>query len=182
MAAVWEISLSVSEKLILLAFADHADDSGFCYPSFERIGWKCGVSRDTVKRCMSKFKAAGLIEQLQEARGRGYPPRYRIRVERGGRLPPLPAREGGATGAKKGGQRKPERGAQLCPPNHHSEPSVNHQNPRAQSRRTRNLFDEEQEQRRRIAARDRRLLEEEAVARELQVGEGPEPIRSRVPR
>jgi hypothetical protein len=50
--------------------------------------------------------------------------------------------------------------------------------PRAQTRSARNHFDEEQEQRRRIIARDARRLDEDAVAREVHVGSGPEVRRS----
>lgn len=89
MAAVWEFDLPLTDKLILLAFADHADDFGHCFPRYELIAWKCGVSRDTVKRAVARFRASGLLIVLRPGAGRGHAPRYRIQLERGGKLPPL---------------------------------------------------------------------------------------------
>jgi hypothetical protein len=37
-------------KLVLMALADEADDTGFCFPSQRRLAWKCTISERTVRR------------------------------------------------------------------------------------------------------------------------------------
>ena len=91
MAAVWELDLMSSDKFILLAFADHADDSGFCYPSLHRISWKCGVSKDTIRRCLARLVFKGIIQILSKGTGRGNTTRYRIMTEKGCSLPSFTA-------------------------------------------------------------------------------------------
>lgn len=56
-----------SVKLVLVALADHAKDSGECWPSITRIASMTGLSRATVFRCLEQLTGMGLIEQLPEA-------------------------------------------------------------------------------------------------------------------
>lgn len=58
----WEQSLPCSPKLILMALADAADDSGDCWPKVKTIARKCNVSERTVQRVMKEFIADGLLE------------------------------------------------------------------------------------------------------------------------
>ncbi|WP_420847209.1 helix-turn-helix domain-containing protein [Metapseudomonas resinovorans] len=58
----WEQSLPCSPKLILMALADAADDSGDCWPKVKTIARKCGVSERTVQRVMKDLIADGLLE------------------------------------------------------------------------------------------------------------------------
>jgi phage tail sheath protein FI len=88
MTAVWELNIPVTDKFILLGFADHADDSGFCYPSYGRIAWKCGVSQRTVARCMANFRQSGLVELLEDAH-RGHTQRFRIHPNKVAKLAPF---------------------------------------------------------------------------------------------
>jgi hypothetical protein len=136
MSAVWELDLPMNDKFVLLAFADHADDSGFCYPSLGRIAWKCGISRDTVRRCSVRFKVSGLMEVLEESNGRGSTPRYRIKTEKGSRLQPFTGK-GGAAETVKGGK-SPVKGGTAMLPESSFESSVNHkQKPIPECRRKR---------------------------------------------
>jgi hypothetical protein len=86
MSRVWKLDLISSDKFILLAFADHADDSGFCYPSLHRIAWKCGLSKDTVRRCLARMVFKGIIQVLSRGDGRGNTTRYRLNPEKGSNL------------------------------------------------------------------------------------------------
>src|ERR1700734_290409 len=113
MTAVWELDLPFTDKFILLAFADHADDSGYCFPSYRRIGWKCGVSEDTIRRCVARFKETGVLQVLREGAGRGKPPQYRIHAQKGSRLPTL-SKEGSQTESK-GSQNEIKGGTAMLP-------------------------------------------------------------------
>lgn len=57
----WEQNLPCSPKLILMALADAADDSGDCWPKVKTIARKCNVSERTVQRVMKEFIADGLL-------------------------------------------------------------------------------------------------------------------------
>jgi hypothetical protein len=64
----WQQRLSPSQKLILMALADAANDFDVCWPSVSTVATKCCVSIRTVRRVMQKPQHCGLM--LSE-------PRYR---------------------------------------------------------------------------------------------------------
>ena len=57
----WDQRLGPSAKLILLALADDADDSGQCWPAVRGIAGKCLVSERTVQRALKEFETEGLL-------------------------------------------------------------------------------------------------------------------------
>lgn len=62
MSYVWDIPLfKGSDKLVMLCLADHADDSGLCWPSIDTIARKSGVSPTTVKSTLKKLEAGGWL-------------------------------------------------------------------------------------------------------------------------
>ena len=62
MSQVWAArGLGPSEKLVLLALADHADDQGVCWPGMQGIAEKCGISRRTVIRVVQSLAKKGLV-------------------------------------------------------------------------------------------------------------------------
>ena len=62
MSYVWDIpSFKGSDKLVMLCLADHADDSGLCWPSIDTIARKSGVSPTTVKSTLKKLEAGGWL-------------------------------------------------------------------------------------------------------------------------
>lgn len=65
----WTIRLPPVPKLVLMALADEADDSGFCFASHRRVAMKCSISDRTVRRMLSALQAAGYLSV--EARYRG---------------------------------------------------------------------------------------------------------------
>jgi hypothetical protein len=125
MSAVWELNLPMNDKFVLLAFADHADDSGFCYPSYARVAWKCGLSERTVARCMAHFKQTGLMEVISDA-FRGRTQRCRIHADKGDRLAPFIA-EGMPTTTEKAAKFD-GKGTRAVAGESSLEPSVNHKN------------------------------------------------------
>jgi hypothetical protein len=72
MGAVFELEISASEKLVLLAMADHARDDGTgCYPSVETLARKTSQTRRGVQKIMRKLEEnRGLIEPSKVSRGR----------------------------------------------------------------------------------------------------------------
>lgn len=62
MTQVWQLDLpTASHKLLLLAFADHANDEGICYPALESIHRKTGLSRRHTQRLISSLKESGQL-------------------------------------------------------------------------------------------------------------------------
>lgn len=88
MSAVWELDLPGDEKLILLAFADHADDEGLCYPSIGRIAAKCCVSRSTIQRKIKSLVDRGVLA-VSRGIGRTHTSRYTVRPQKGVKLRPF---------------------------------------------------------------------------------------------
>lgn len=72
MAKAWEMPLSQSEKLVLLALCDHANDDGVCYPSQEYLAQKCSMSRRSLIDQINKLKSYGILvaERRQKNGGR----------------------------------------------------------------------------------------------------------------
>lgn len=58
---VWRLKLQILSKMILLALADIADDSGYCWPRVQLIAQRCGCSARTVRRHTARFVERGLI-------------------------------------------------------------------------------------------------------------------------
>lgn len=116
MADVWELDLPQNEKMVLLKFADHADDDGLnCFPSLERIAHYSGCSLRTVQRIVRSLEERGVLEVLGGGNGRGDPRRYWVRPRKGDRLSPF---------SQERVTPEVEKGDTAMSP----EPSVNHQN------------------------------------------------------
>ena len=62
-----------STKAVLIALADRADDTGYCYPSFGDIAGRCGLSKRTVIRSVNKLLTLDKIEVYRQKGNRnGY--------------------------------------------------------------------------------------------------------------
>lgn len=62
MAAIFEsTTLGPTERLVMLALADHADDDGRCYPSISRLCQRTGLSERAVQNNTRKLVEAGYI-------------------------------------------------------------------------------------------------------------------------
>jgi Helix-turn-helix domain len=70
MGAVFALDIAASEKLVLLAMADHARDDGTgCYPSIELLARKTSQSRRGVQKIMRRLEDFGLIAPSKVSRG-----------------------------------------------------------------------------------------------------------------
>lgn len=79
--AIWQlppkfndVKIKGSSKLFLLALADHANQSGECYPGQARLSDYCGVSKRQISTLTRKMETAGLI--TVERRGATLSNRY----------------------------------------------------------------------------------------------------------
>ena len=61
MAWAWSTRLPPMPKLVLMALADEADDSGFCFPSQRRLAWKCTISERTARRMVSLLASQSYV-------------------------------------------------------------------------------------------------------------------------
>lgn len=126
MAMVWDLDLEPNHKIVLLAYADHADDDGDnVYPSLGRMAHKTGYSTDQIRRISRQLVEAGLMELVEKGVGRGKPHRYRLTLEKGSKLPSFKSKAEKVASAKEKVAPEPIKGGIAMPPEP-SEPSVNH--------------------------------------------------------
>lgn len=169
MSAVWELDLPSTEKLVLLGFADHANDGGLCFPSVRRIAWKCGISERSVQRMIAGFKSIGLLDSVGNTKGgRNRPTTYCVRPEKGANLSPFKISTG-VQSTQKGCHPQRERVTPTAPES--SLTVIRTVKPRRESRAARNHIDEEINRRR--EAKQKRLKQQDDLQRELMVGSGP---------
>ncbi len=88
----WHQDLAPTQKLILMALADAADDHGICWPSVPTVAAKCRVSDRTVRRGMQTLVTSELMISDQRYRKDGScsSNRYRLLLEGGDKLSPPP--------------------------------------------------------------------------------------------
>lgn len=67
----WTIQLAPSEKLLLLALADCADDLGICWPGMRLISKKCNISTRTAQRTIAKLISMELLSKESRFKGNG---------------------------------------------------------------------------------------------------------------
>lgn len=117
MAWVWDLQLSPGEKLVLLAYADHADhEGGSIFPAIRTVAGKTGYSRRTVQSTTRRLEELGLL--ISEGEGPRGTNEYRLPLEEGGANTAPGAtsqRPGGAVGAAKGAQSAARGGANTAP-------------------------------------------------------------------
>jgi hypothetical protein len=61
-----------TEKLVLFVLANHANEKGYCWPSFGTIGRECSLSRSAVIRTIGKLEKAGVIKREKRFPSNGY--------------------------------------------------------------------------------------------------------------
>lgn len=117
MSAVFEADFPPSEKLLLLAMADFANDEGkSIYPSQETLARKTGLSDRTVRTLTKKLIAAEVIKTVGKTNAGTY--QYEIRPETISTRKPLPPE------TTSGVDRKP---LPVTPETTSYDPLVNHQ-------------------------------------------------------
>ncbi len=65
MAAVWAVKLGASEKLVLLALADCANDEGHCWPGLASLCRKTGKCKRSLQESMRLLDKAGHITRTE---------------------------------------------------------------------------------------------------------------------
>jgi hypothetical protein len=126
MSRIWELDLPQNEKLIALAFADHADDDGLAYPKIPRIAWKSGYSERQTRAIVGRLRERGILEAVDgHAGGSGLATMYRVVPEKGARIAPFSTKKPEAT-RRKTLKPRAEKGAvqRQKRPRIHMEPSV----------------------------------------------------------
>ena len=67
MSAVFAIGLdadlSSADRMMLLAMADHADEKNVCWPSYDHLAHKCGVTRKSAMKTVARLAAQGRIKK-----------------------------------------------------------------------------------------------------------------------
>jgi hypothetical protein len=93
-SAVWTLDLPPLHKFVLLAFADHSEDGGTCYPSIQRIASRTGFSNRQVKRIVSSLRRSGFLQALKHSKGgRGYATFYKVVPDNSLTLHDLPSKK-----------------------------------------------------------------------------------------
>lgn len=113
--------LPTTQKFILVALADYADESGQCFPSHNKTAERVGASRSTVRRAIKQLTEQGYLTYVREQRKDGTftSNRYSLNLSRGwGHSEP-----GWAAGEPRWGHSEPPLGS----PVNQQEPPVNPQ-------------------------------------------------------
>ncbi len=88
MSAIFESeTLGPTQRLIMLALADHADDAGRCYPSIARLCQRTGLGERAVQGNIRALVAAGFITVVPNA-GQGLANLYFVRATPASDAPP----------------------------------------------------------------------------------------------
>jgi hypothetical protein len=66
MSLVWQINLPDSQKIVLLALADCANDEGTCWPSIATLAKKCSKSERTVQGVIRELVEAGHLTRIEK--------------------------------------------------------------------------------------------------------------------
>ena len=68
LTAAWDLPIASTDKLVLLSLADHANDEGRCWPNIQTLATKTGLSDRSVRKAISRLKAAGHVEVIHRHR------------------------------------------------------------------------------------------------------------------
>jgi hypothetical protein len=80
MNLAWDIKMSPTMKLVLLALCDWANDSGFCFPGMLTLANKACISKRQCQRIMSELISMALISVVGNQQGGMGSRRYQINV------------------------------------------------------------------------------------------------------
>lgn len=85
-----------TQKLVLLALADHANEHGECWPGLTKLGAKCCLTRRSAYRTLGELRDLGLVAVIQDGTRAGETNRYRLNLAWGQKVP----RDGKTLGTK----------------------------------------------------------------------------------
>lgn len=98
-AMTWatEQELKANEKIVLVMLANRCNhDTGRCDPAHKRLARECGMSLSTLKRCIEKLEAAGLLTiEHRDLNGVSLPNQYHLHLDVSSqRTPPVQKKTG----------------------------------------------------------------------------------------
>lgn len=67
MATAWALDLASTDKLVLLALADNANDAGVCWPSIATVARKCGLKERATRIAVRRLEQAGHVTSLDRS-------------------------------------------------------------------------------------------------------------------
>jgi hypothetical protein len=67
MTLVWDMELPTTQKIVLLALADNANDEGICWPSITTLEKKTSLHRATVIRTISELEERSHLSRSSES-------------------------------------------------------------------------------------------------------------------
>ena len=131
MSAVWDSPCKThTQKLVLLALADNANDSGSCWPGIDYLAAKCEMSRQGIMDQISSLENSGLLKVDRKI---GAANRYNVTMKPVNRVDGSTALTGQPGGLPPVNAVDPHQSTVLAPPvnrvdpNHHEpsdEPSI----------------------------------------------------------
>jgi hypothetical protein len=65
MNQVWDMELAASQKIVLLALADQANDEGYCWPAIPTIARRCSRSERTIFAMLLELETGGHLSRRQ---------------------------------------------------------------------------------------------------------------------
>lgn len=89
MSQAWELRLAPTDKLVLLALCDWANDAGYCFPSVATVARKTCISKRQCQRILKELVTEALVTVVGNHQGGAGSRRYKIN---------LSPKQGGATG------------------------------------------------------------------------------------
>lgn len=104
MAWATEQDLKANEKIVLVMLANRCNhDTGRCDPAHKRLARDCGMSLSTLKRCIEKLEAGGLLTiEHRELNGVSLPNQYHLHLGISSQGTP-PGQKKGGVGSDLGG-------------------------------------------------------------------------------
>ena len=63
MSTAFKASVTCTQKMVLLALADSANDQGECYPSVQNLIQKCSLSERAVQKSIVELEALGHLRR-----------------------------------------------------------------------------------------------------------------------
>lgn len=82
MTLIWELPMSSTQKLVLLALGDWANDEGLCYPSVPSIARRATLSPRQAKRVMHELIGQKWVDVIGNHNGGAASRRYQINTQR----------------------------------------------------------------------------------------------------
>jgi hypothetical protein len=128
MTEVWSLDLPDSQKIVLLALADCANDEGHCWPSMLSLARKCSKGQRTVQGVIKALVEAGHVTRRERA---GHGCEYWVHPRKdctpADAAPPQPSRPAGT--APRSRRASPPQTLRGTPAAAADKPSENHQEP-----------------------------------------------------